>query len=76
MFELRDAQCEVAHRLTRSRTELGCRARRVRPAALAEPGGLAAPAVEEIGDDGSNLVPLDAEPQRRSPRRARRRAAQ
>ena len=33
MLELRDAQREVANRLTRSRTELGCRARRVRSAA-------------------------------------------
>ena len=48
-------------RLTRRRTELGCRACRVRPAALAEASRLAAPAVEDVRDDGAHLVALDAE---------------
>src|SRR5262249_39921396 len=64
VLELRDAELEVAQRVAGCGTELGGSPRRHAPAALAEPGCLAPPAVDDVRDDRAHLIPLDAHPGR------------
>ena len=75
VLDLRHAELEIADGVARRGAELRGRLRCHAPAALAEAGRLAAPAVEDVGDDRAHLVALDADPAARSPTRARPRAA-
>ena len=61
MLDLGDAQLEVTDRVARCSAELRRGTRCHAPATLAKPRRLAAPAVEHVRDDGTNLIPLDAD---------------
>src|SRR5262245_65714955 len=62
MLDLGGTPPELTHGLAGSRPRLGGRPCRHGPAALAETCRLPAPAVEDVRDDGANLVAFDAHP--------------